>query len=141
MSISLIEKLALKFSNKSLPKDEWTHQAHLQVAFWFNWNHQFDEALRIVRELIISYNESVGTVNSNTSGYHETLTVFWMIITRNFLTENKYTSVDKAYEDFQLSSYHLKDLPYQYYSHIVLFNEQARKEWEDGDIKRVLLIN
>ncbi|NNF35486.1 MAG: hypothetical protein HKN68_15360 [Saprospiraceae bacterium] len=139
MSRSNIEKLAKIFSNRSLPKDDWTHQAHLQVAFRYNWNYKFDEALRIVRELIISYNDSVGTVNSSTSGYHETLTVFWMIITRNFLTENEHTSVDEAYEEFLVRSYHLKDLPDLYYSDKVLFSEQARKEWVDGDIKSVLL--
>ena len=41
-----------------------------------------EEATSRIREGIQHYNRSVGTINSDHSGYHETLTVFWMAIVK-----------------------------------------------------------
>ncbi len=62
----------------SLPKPEWTHAAHVAVCAY----HAFGAApLQTVFDRmkagIIAHNEAVGTANTATSGYHETLTRFW----------------------------------------------------------------
>src|SRR4051794_13610741 len=62
------------FESLRLPKPSWTHHAHLAVGLWYLSHHSPDDALSIVRKRIRAYNEAVGTPNTDSSGYHETLT-------------------------------------------------------------------
>ena len=135
-----VEGLIVKFDSCQLPKEEWTHQAHIVVAFWYNWHYPFTEALNLVRKGIVSYNEAVGTPNTDDSGYHETLTVFWMRLTRNFLQGDKYTKLEDVCNAFLLSKEAENTSPFNYYSRDFLFSVQARKEWVDGDLQKVPIV-
>lgn len=137
MTEAQINKLVLEFTKKILPKSEWTHKAHIVVAFWHNWNFEFSIALDMVRQKIIRYNESVGTENTDTSGYHESLTVFWMILTKNYLSENNFQEIEDACSVFFKSENSLKNIPLEFYSKEILFNNKARKEWVNGNIKQI----
>ena len=62
----------------TLPKPEWTHAAHVAVCAWHAWGGAPVEAVfAAMKRGITAYNEAVGTANTATSGYHETLTRFW----------------------------------------------------------------
>lgn len=62
----------------TLPKTEWTHAAHVAVCAFHAWPAVPAEVLLgQMRAGIIAYNDAVGTANTPTSGYHETLTRFW----------------------------------------------------------------
>ncbi|MGB0175731.1 MAG: hypothetical protein ACPF9D_01105, partial [Owenweeksia sp.] len=76
-----------------LPKPEWTHEAHLVVAIWYSSLYPFEEALSLVRQNITAHNESVGTPNTDTEGYHETITRFWLMVARHFLAGCKEVSI------------------------------------------------
>ena len=132
-----IEFLITHFESGQLPKSEWTHQAHIIVAFWYNWHYSFAEALERVRQGIIAYNEAVGTPNTDDSGYHETLTVFWMRLARSFLQRNQPSSLENACTAFLESEDALKTSPFTYYSRELLFSKHARKEWVEGDLQEV----
>jgi len=71
-----IHEIVQQFKDKSLPKVCWTHEAHIIVALWHNLNFEFETAYQLVKANIIAYNEVVGTPNTDSSGYHETLTQF-----------------------------------------------------------------
>src|SRR5262245_52173365 len=73
-SIAEIERLVTGFEDGSLPKLEWTHQAHMTVAFWYLSKYSEAEATNLIRGGIKKYNQAVGTKNTETSGYHETIT-------------------------------------------------------------------
>ena len=75
-SFEALTDTALRKPN--LTKGGWTHEAHLLVALWHLHNHAVDEATCLLRARIISYNVAVGTENSSASGYHETMTLFWI---------------------------------------------------------------
>ena len=60
-----ITQLVKQFTDKSLPKTAWTHQAHLVVAFWRNWHLDFENAFTQVKTKIIAYNEAKYYVNSS----------------------------------------------------------------------------
>lgn len=141
MTESQINTLVLAFTERVLPKSEWTHQAHLGFALWHNWNFEYSDALNLVRHKIIQYNESVGTINNDSSGYHETLTIFWMILTKNFLFDNTFRNVEEAFLEFVRSGQGSKTLPFDYYSKEVLFSIQARREWVNGDLTPISLMN
>jgi hypothetical protein len=66
------------FESGQLPREQWTHQAHLVVALWYLINFSRDEAVGNIRNRILSYNRSCGIQNTANSGYHETLTLFWI---------------------------------------------------------------
>lgn len=126
-----------QFNTRTLPKEAWTHEAHLVVALWHNWHFDFETAFERVRSKIIAYNEAVGTPNTDTSGYHETLTRFWMIFTRNFMVENPSKMLDEVCNIFLASAYAAKDAALAYYTRERLFSVTARKEWMEGDLQEV----
>jgi len=62
----------------ALPKSAWTHAAHVAVSAWHAWpDLPLASLVERMRAGITAYNEAVGTANTATSGYHETLTRFW----------------------------------------------------------------
>src|SRR5450755_10755 len=58
----------------SLPRAEWTHAAHFAAALWLMRYRPDLDAARAMPGLIRAYNESVGRVNDDNGGYHETIT-------------------------------------------------------------------
>lgn len=127
------------FNNKTLPKQKWTHNAHLIVALWHNSNFAFEEALGLVRSKIKEYNSAIGTPNTENSGYHETLTIFWMISTNNFLiTQTENNLVESLNNYITINS--IKNLPLDYYDKELLLSPEARKRWINGNLKSIELI-
>ncbi len=69
-----IEGHARAFVACTLPKAEWTHAGHWAAALWL-LRHDGDELDTRMPGLIRRYNESVGGVNSDSAGYHHTITI------------------------------------------------------------------
>jgi len=61
----------------SLPKTEWTHEAHVRAAIALVRRAGEERALRLLGRLIPRLNRSHGTANTDTSGYHATLTAYY----------------------------------------------------------------
>src|SRR5579862_1265383 len=66
------------FAAGTFPKANWTHAAHVTMAACYLQMYPQPEATRRIREGIRHYNECQGTPNTADSGYHETLTLFWI---------------------------------------------------------------
>lgn len=66
------------FSASKLPAPEWTHRAHLRVAWMFLERHSFDEAHLLMRVGIVRLNAFHELVETPSRGYHETLTRAWL---------------------------------------------------------------
>jgi hypothetical protein len=62
------------FEELTLPFEQWTHRAHVKVAFTYLRRHPFDEALRRMRDGVKAYNARHGVPEGPTSGYNETTT-------------------------------------------------------------------
>ena len=58
----------------SLKKEEWTHAADFAAALWLMRYRTDLELAAAMPGLIRAFNEAVGGVNSDTAGYHETIT-------------------------------------------------------------------
>ncbi len=134
-----IDTLVERFSDRTLSKAAWTHEAHLRVALWHNWHYPYQEALAQMRTRIIAFNEAAGIANTDSSGYHETLTVFWMQLTQNFLVENKFPNLAIATEAFLKSPLACRERPLRYYTKEKLFSIQARRGWVEGDLQTLEL--
>lgn len=61
-----------------LPKSEWTHEAHVQAGLSLVLRMGASRALATLREAIPRYNICTNTPNTDTGGYHDTLTVYYV---------------------------------------------------------------
>jgi hypothetical protein len=59
------------FEACTIPKADWTHEAHVRMAWLYLSRLPFQTALQNARSGIAKYNRSLG----NTTGYHDTVTV------------------------------------------------------------------
>ncbi len=69
-----LARLAAGLCDTSLPKAEWTHAAHFGATLWLLRHARGFDARRDLPGLIRRYNIASGGVNSDTAGYHETIT-------------------------------------------------------------------
>jgi carbonic anhydrase len=123
-----------QFKDKTLPKEQWTHEAHFVVGLW-HVIHEPETALDTMRDAIRAYNEAVGGRNTATEGYHETLTVFYMKSLAHFAQEHGITAFSVENVDNLLKS-HIVDrkYPLRFYAKPRLFSVQARQEWLEPDL-------
>ncbi len=128
------DRIARGLIERTLPKAEWTHHAHLRAGLWHLLQHPDDRALALMRERIRAYNESTGGENTDTAGYHETITRCYLRLIRVFLD-----SVDAARPVDELAAELIercgeRDLVLRYYTRAALFSTQARRGWVEPDL-------
>jgi hypothetical protein len=100
-------------------------------------NHGERQALDLLRERIRAYNEAVGTLNTETSGYHETITRFYVLIIDKFLDcADLERPVDELAQQL-LERYGDRELPLKYYSRELLFSSTARLNWVEPDLSSI----
>ena len=80
-----LDELLTSFRSCTLPRDAWTHLAHLRVGAWHVHHLGAETALASLRAGIRRLNDSHGTVNSAHSGYHETITAAYVRLIDLFL--------------------------------------------------------
>ena len=135
-SLEQAENLIQQFENGTLPKSEWTHEAHLIVGLKMVMTYK-EQAFSEMKKRIIRFNESIGTINSESSGYHETLTVFWLWAIQQFCNEKGITQFDVAAVDELLFYEPLsrRKLVEDYYSEVILLLPEARRRFIRPDEK------
>lgn len=127
--------LISRFNAGKLPKAEWTHEAHLAVAFCFCMKMDLDTALSRVRVNITNHNTAVGTPNTDTEGYHETITRFWMIQVKSYILRHPNVhSTAQLLSDFLQAGLGYSKRPLDYYSEKTLFSVEARRNWVEPDL-------
>jgi hypothetical protein len=120
------------FQDRSLSHTEWTHRAHLRVA-WLHlerWN--LDEAHLRMRVGIIRLNAVHGTEESPKRGYHETLTRVWFAI----VAALRRTDAGNDSLDFVTRYAERLDrtAPLRHYTHDRLFSPEARSIYLPPDV-------
>jgi hypothetical protein len=73
-----IDEFLSAFEECRLPKERWTHAAHILTGACYV--HVLGQAAAIdrMRVCVKRYNVAVGGKNTETSGYHETITIAWI---------------------------------------------------------------
>ncbi|HJQ34708.1 MAG TPA: hypothetical protein VJ866_21345 [Pyrinomonadaceae bacterium] len=123
------------FEDCTLPREEWTHAAHLTVALWHLLQYDWPEAVRRVRLGIQRYNAAHGIRTTPTGGYHETLTLFWLRHVRTFLEGGRNEARALVHLANELAATADKSLPLEHYTRERLFSPEARAHWVEPDIK------
>lgn len=126
----------LAFERGTWPKSSWNHRAHIAVAGCYLLDHPTDVAESRMRFGIRHYNPCSGTINSDHSGYHETLTLFWLAIVRASILElpadlPRLEAVRALVEELGPR----RDLYQEYYSFDVVGSVEARRSWMPPDVK------
>jgi hypothetical protein len=141
-SLAEVSELVEAFEAGNLPREHWTHQAHLVVALWYLVNFPQEEALAKARSGIRAYNQARGVENTLTSGYHETLTRFWMWAVARFLEEHAVVlPIHELASAMLNSAYAERNLPFIYYSKPHLMSAEARMNWVEPDICQLSIIS
>lgn len=127
-----------QFSECTLPKSQWKHGAHLLVALWYVSEYG-DDALPFVRLGILKYNESTGVRNTETEGYHETVTAFWVRMVQAFLQRKGETKLlrHELAADLIAEYSFRKNLFREYYSFDLMTSKEARQRWVSPDLRRL----
>jgi hypothetical protein len=120
---------------RTLPRAEWTHEAHLAACAWIVLERPEIVPERDLPGLIRRYNESVGGVNSDSEGYHETITQMYIRGVRAALARTdqalplagKVNALLRAEEG-------RRDWPLRFYTRERLFSKAARLGWIEPDL-------
>ncbi len=75
-----LEALLDGFQRHTLPAEAWTHHAHLLVGLMLARRLPEAELLPALRAGISSYNVASGNRNTDTGGYHESITAFYAAV-------------------------------------------------------------
>jgi hypothetical protein len=70
-----IAAVAAAVLDGSLPHASWTHAAHFAAALWLLRHHPGFDGPRDMPAIIRAYNDAVGTPNTDSGGYHHTITL------------------------------------------------------------------
>lgn len=133
------ENLLKGFNDCTLPKAEWTHEAHLIGGLWALARFGAG-ALDEMRTRIRRFNESVGGVNDDQNGYHETLTVFWLWAIREMLADDdgklywNQDALDDLIFDETLAD---RNLWAEFYSKERMMSVEARRGYVTPDLKEM----
>jgi hypothetical protein len=124
---------------RSLPRPDWTHEAHLAACAWLVLERPEIVPERDMPAIIRGYNESVGTENTDTSGYHETLTQLYIRGVRLFLADCQADGLLGKVNALLAGEIAPRSWPLRFYSRERLFSLEARRGWVEPDICPILL--
>lgn len=129
-----IERIALGVIDRTLPKPEWTHAAHFAAALWvlrrpgMNAEHDMPRWIR-------AYNLATGVANTDSTGYHATITLASLRAARDWLEKRPEKPLHEVLNELLASRYGRSDWLLEYWSKPVLFSVMARRAWIDPDLK------
>jgi hypothetical protein len=125
--------LLTAFEDCSLPVEQWTHRAHVRVAYLFASAQNFASAVDQMRKKIKAYNKATDTPEAIDRGYHETITQAFM---RLVFAANLQTGPHESSEKFCDSHPELlsKQTLLIYYSRDRLMTLDAKKQFIEPDL-------
>ena len=119
---------------RTLSRHEWTHEAHLAATAYLLLKRPDVNLDKELPGIIRRFNESVGGVNSDTEGYHETITRVFLHGVRLFLSEADCTEpLHELVNGLLLSPMGKREWPFRFYSPGRLFSVEARRAFVEPD--------
>jgi hypothetical protein len=130
-----IEHIGEGLIARTLPREEWTHEAHLAATTYLLTRRPDIAIDKELPGIIRRYNESVGGVNDDTQGYHETITRVFLHGVRLFLREADLGDpLHELINELLLSPMGRRDWPLRFYSAERLFSVEARRHFVPPDV-------
>ena len=129
-----IRSVGERMIERTLPRAEWTHEAHLATCAWLILERPDVRPERDLPGLIRRYNESVGGVNSDSEGYHETITQVSIRGVRSALARSEGRGLAERVNALLQAPEGRRDWPLRFYSRELLFSVEARRTWVEPDL-------
>jgi len=129
-----IERIGRRIADRTLPKPEWTHAAHFACALWVLTQPELDAAADMPR-MIRGYNAFTGTPNTDTSGYHETITQASIRCARWWLRRGEGAPLSDVLSALLKSPYGRSDWLLAHWARETLFTTRARHAWVEPDLQ------
>lgn len=126
-----------RFEDGTLPFERWNHRAHLDVAVWYLRRHPRPEALERIRGGIQRYNAAHGVEQTETGGYHETLTVVFARLVGDLLEGAPPGTDEEDLLDEVWEACGDTRLPLEFYERDTLMSWEARTGWVEPDRRRL----
>jgi hypothetical protein len=123
--------------DRTLPKTMWTHAAHFAATLWLLRCRPEVELSREMPGFIRAYNEATGGANTDTSGYHETITQASIRAARAFLSGAPPRPLFVTCNALMRSHLGQTDWLLEYWTRPRLFSVEARRVWLEPDIRRL----
>jgi hypothetical protein len=120
------DQIAAGLLDASLPQPEWTHRGHITAAHVLISAHGPEETLALCREHIPLLNNAHGVENSDTGGYHDTLTVFFVAAVADAIGRG--LTIDETAAELD------RDAALRWWSEPVLMSVEARHGFVTPDI-------
>ena len=117
----------------SLERPEWTHEAHLAACLYLLTRRPDVDVDAEIGGIISRFNESVGGVNDETQGYHDTITHAYVAGVRLFLRQTAETGLKEQVNALLLSPVGRREWPLGFYSKELLFAVPARMGFVQPD--------
>ena len=119
---------------RTLPRPDWTHEAHLAATTWLVVERPDIDLDAKLPGIIRRYNESVGGRNTDTEGYHETITRVFLAAVRDHVAETEGHDLRARVNALLLSERGHRDWPLRFYSPERLFSVEARLSFIPPDL-------
>ena len=127
-----IRTLVESFEACSFHPSEFRHHQHLTVALWYVRHLTPEEAVTRMTSGIRRLAEAYGK-----SGYHETITLFWLRIVSDFEAKADAGASLAAIANQLIDYCNDKNLILDYYSAELLESPRAKVEWVEPDLKKL----
>ena len=122
------------FENCTLPFDDWTHRAHLRVAYLYASKFDLQTATDKMRAGIKAYNKATNTPEELERGYHETITVAYMHLVTAALQQSGPFENSEAFCDACAVSLN-KPVLLKYYSKNRIISIKAKQTFVEPDLQ------
>ena len=119
----------------ALPRADWTHEAHLAATTYLLLRRPDVDLDAELPGIIRRFNESVGGVNSDCEGYHETITQVSVRGVRRALRRFESGGLSARVNALLLAAEGRREWPLNFFSHELLFSKEARLGWVEPDLK------
>jgi hypothetical protein len=132
-----IERIGRGLLDRSLPKSEWTHAAHFAAVLWLLRHCGAPAVTAGMPDWIRGYNEVTGVANTDSSGYHETITMASIRAARAVLaTHSEGVPLHEVVNGLLAGELGRSEWLLRYWSRPRLFSTEARRRWLDPDEER-----
>ncbi|MBI3724648.1 hypothetical protein HY251_11930, partial [bacterium] len=130
-----VSSLVASFEAATLPREEWTHASHLVVALDYARRFKPGEAFARFRDALKRYNKATASPETQTRGYHETITLAWFHLVRHFLEVFDDGRSIAALADALVEVFSSKNALFEHYSRERLMTAEARERWVEPDLR------
>ena len=130
-----IERLGEGLLARTLLREDWTHEAHLAATTYLELRRTDVDLDEELPGIIRRFNESLGGLNNDTEGYHETITRSFLHGVRLFLSSADVSRpLWRLVNELLESRMGRRDWPLQFYSRERLFSVEARHTFVEPDL-------